>query len=119
MALDGPTAGAPPLLQPFLAGGWAVDLGAPSGTGVDDIHVWAFPIEGGVVNPAGGRFVAQGTSGGSRPDVGAVLGSQFTNSGFTFSISGLPTGDYVLGVYAHSTVSGTFNNVTQVVINVQ
>ena len=28
--------------SPFLIGGWAIDTGAPSGTGVDALHVWAY-----------------------------------------------------------------------------
>src|SRR4029450_10336624 len=30
----------------FAVAGWAVDTGAPSGTGVDAVHVWAFPTSG-------------------------------------------------------------------------
>lgn len=103
MSLDGPMNNSSPA-QPFLAGGWAVDLGAPAGVGVDAIHVWAFPVGGG--SP---MFVAAGTGGGSRPDVGAVFGSRFTNSGYTFTISNLPPGVYDLGVYVRSMVTNTFN----------
>src|SRR5262249_19394147 len=39
MSLDGPANNAT-ISQPFNTGGWAVDLGASSGTGVDAIHVW-------------------------------------------------------------------------------
>ena len=118
MSLDGPQPNAI-IAQPFLTGGWAVDLASPSGSGVDAVHVWAFPIVNGVVNPAQARFVAQGTSGGARPDVGAVFGSRFTNSGYSFVMTGLPPGQYVLGVYARSTVSGTFNQSKFVTITIQ
>ena len=57
--------------------GWAVDTGAPSGTGVDMIHVYAFPTSGGSPVPMGAA-----TYGLSRPDVGAIFGAQFNNSGF-------------------------------------
>lgn len=118
MALDTP-ANEATVTKPFVGTGWAVDLGAPSGTGVDGLHVWAFPIVNGTVNTAEPIFVSQVGTGQPRPDVGEAFGSQFTNSGYVFLISSLPAGRYVLGVYAHSTVSGTFNNVTFVTINVQ
>ena len=102
------------VVQPRIAGGWAIDLGAASGSGVDAIHVWAFPVGGG---PA--VFVAQAASSGARPDVGAGFGSQFTNSGYSYIINGLSPGVYDLGVYAHSTVSGTFNQFRVVRITVR
>ena len=117
MAIDGPANNATVTL-PVIARGWAVDLGAASGSGVDAIHVWAFPVINGVVDGAHGVFVNQGTP-GARPDVGAVFGSQFTNSGYTVVINGLTPGQHDLGVYARSTVSGTFNQVKFARITVQ
>ena len=32
---------------PFLIAGWAIDADAPSGSGVDAIHAWAWPAAGG------------------------------------------------------------------------
>lgn len=116
-SLDGPADNAT-LSPPFLAGGWAIDTGATSGTGVDAIHVWAFRIVNGVPS-SNGQFVAQGTAGGSRPDVGAVYGSRVMNSGYTFVIGNLAPGEYMLGVYARSPVSGTFNNAKFVRITIQ
>ncbi len=81
-----------------------MDLSAPTGAGVDAIHVWAFPTDG---SPA--RFVDQATLGGGRLDVGAVFGSQFNNAGYDFLMTGLAPGVYDIGVYARSTVTGTFN----------
>jgi len=106
MSLDGPANGAS-ITQPFITGGWAVDLRASSGAGVDAIHVWAFPVVNGVIGA--GQFVDAALLGGSRPDVGAVFGSQFNNAGFNFLMTGLAPGQYYVGVYARSTVSGTFN----------
>src|SRR6185369_3037631 len=42
LPLDGSTVG-----QTFSVGGWALNLGEPSGTGVDAIHVYAYPVSGG------------------------------------------------------------------------
>jgi RHS repeat-associated protein len=91
--------------QPFTVAGWAIDRGAPSGTGVDTVHVWAYR------NPGSGEaavFLGVAGYGSSRPDIGAAYGSRFTNSGYWLTVSGHPPGVYYLIVYAHSTVTGTF-----------
>jgi hypothetical protein len=94
----------------FEVGGWALDTGAPSGTGVDAVVFYVFPN-----GAAPGVYIGQGSYGWSRPDVAAFFGSsQFTNSGFHFSITGLGPGAYLLGVYAHSTVSGGFTGIKTV-----
>jgi hypothetical protein len=69
------------------------------------VHVWAYP------NPGSGQapvFVGAAGYGGSRPDVGTAFGSQFTPSAFSLTAS-LAAGYYQVVVYAHSTVTGTFN----------
>jgi hypothetical protein len=95
--------------------GWAVDSGGASGTGVDQVHVWAFPTGGGSATPLG---VA--TYGLSRPDVASALGNtRFINSGFQIAAP-LPPGNYTITAYLHSTVSGTFNltaSATNVTVN--
>jgi hypothetical protein len=63
-------------------------------------------------------YVGSGTYGGTRADVGAIFGSQFTSSGIHFTITGMGPGNYVLGAFAHSTVSNTFSAVTMVPITV-
>jgi hypothetical protein len=103
MSIDLPPSGST-VQQPFVASGWAVDLRAVNGIGVDAIHVYAFPVGGGA--PV---FVGQAATGGVRGDVGALFGSQFTNSGYTLAVAALAPGIYDMGVYAHSTVTGTFN----------
>jgi Fibronectin type III domain len=94
----------------FEVGGWALDTGAGSGTGVDAVVFYVFP------NSAGpGVYIGQGSYGWSRPDVAGFFGSsQFTNSGFHFSITGLGPGSYLLGAYARSTVAGGFTAVKTV-----
>jgi len=87
----------------FTVSGWAIDRGAPTGTGVDQVHVY--------VTPSGGAQVGLGmaTYGQARSDIGAAFGAQFTNSGFTFNASGLANGSYTLTIYARSTVTGSFS----------
>jgi len=47
--------------------------------------------------------------------VGAAFGSQFTNSGYALDVSGLPAGYYHLIIFAHSTVSGAWNQAHRVI----
>jgi hypothetical protein len=113
MMIDAPADGRE--VQPFRVGGWAVDLGATTGTGVDAIHVYAYPNPGSGTPPV---FAGAATYGGMRPDVGAVFGSRFTNSAYDLTVSGLTPGEYRLAVFARSTASGTFNNVRTVNVTI-
>jgi len=105
LALDRPGIGSR-LGRTFIASGWALDLAAPTGTGADAVHLWAFPTGGGT-----GIFLGAATYGTSRPDVGAAFGSRFTNSGFQLTASGVPPGNYTISAYMRSTYTGTFNAV--------
>lgn len=89
--------------QPFVLGGWAADLDASAGTGIDTLHVWAYPLTGGP--PV---FLGTATYAGARPDVAAIHGAQFRDSGFGLVIQGLTPGNYDLAVFAWSSVSGGF-----------
>jgi hypothetical protein len=115
MSVDAPGAGAP-VTRPFLLAGWAIDRDASSGTGVDAVLVWAYPTNGSPI------FVGWASVGGTRSDVGAIFGSPFTPSGFILTVtsSSLPAADtYVFAVFAHSTVTGTFNQARAVRVTVQ
>jgi bacillolysin len=104
MSLDAPLSGAS-LGSTFTVSGWAIDRGATSGTGVDLVHVWAFPANGRTP-----QFLGQANYGLPRPDVGALFGSLFTGSGFNMTVSGvLATGTYQITAFAHSTATNTFN----------
>ncbi len=76
--------------QPFVLAGWAADLDAATGTGIDTLHVWAYPL-------AGGAPVFLGTPilGGARPDVAAIHGDQFRAAGFTLPVQGLTPGSTI------------------------
>jgi hypothetical protein len=100
--VDTPSNGATVLSNGFLISGWAVDLGATSGTGIDVVVCWAYPKTGAAPILAG---VA--SYGHPRPDVGAWLGARFTPSGWGF-LGVLPPGGYTLAVYAHSTVNNSW-----------
>jgi matrixin/BACON domain-containing protein/all-beta uncharacterized protein len=89
--------------QPFLLGGWAADLYAAAGTGIDALHVWAYPLAGGP--PV---FLGATSYGGARPDVASIHGDQFRNSGFGVLVQGLPSGTYDLAVFPWSNVSNGF-----------
>ena len=104
MALDSPAAGAA-TISPITVAGWAIDAGDFSGSGVDAVHIWALPEDS---RPP--QFLGVATYGLSRPDVGAIFGARFTNSGYTLTAP-LDPGRYTIAAFARSTVAGTFTNV--------
>jgi hypothetical protein len=111
MALEAPGTGAS-LTQPFAIGGWAIHPGG-AGTGVAAVHVYAFPTTGGP-----GVFLGQASYGVSRPDIGAIFGAQFTNSGFSLNATSLSPGMYRIDVYALSSLTGTFNQIRSAFVTV-
>jgi hypothetical protein len=84
--------------------GWAVDLAATSGAGIDVVHVWAFPTNGG---PA--VWVGQAAVNAPRADLGSALGSQFTNCGYSLTLQNVGAGSYTLVAFGHSAVTGNFD----------
>ena len=56
-----------------------------------------------VAGPSGFFFLGATAYGGARPDVAAVYGSEFEDSGFGVIVQGLPAGDYDLALFAWST----------------
>jgi Tol biopolymer transport system component len=113
VVIDAPRANAP-VDQPFMIGGWAADLDAPTGTGVTTIHAWAYPASGGAP-----IFLGATVYGGMRPDVAAVYGDQFTESGFGLIAQGLAAGDYDVALFAWSTETMAFVAPTVVRVSVQ
>jgi hypothetical protein len=95
----------------FLVAGWAIDLDDTVGTGVDALHVWAYPR-----SACGGSgacsvppiFLGATAYGGNRPDVGAIYGDRFSASGYGLVVDGLEPGTYDIAVFAWSTARGGF-----------
>jgi hypothetical protein len=85
----------------MIVAGWAADLDSQDGSGIDRIHVWAYPRAGG-----GPLFVGEASYGGARPDVAAVYGDRFLNSGYGLKVRGLDAGSYDLAIFAWSTAKG-------------
>jgi hypothetical protein len=92
--------------------GWAIDIHAAVGTGVDAVHVWAFPQSGAPI------FVGVATLGGARPDLGALFGAQFSNSGFEVTGS-LPDSAYTIVAYRHRASTGQFDQLAVRTITVR
>ena len=102
IVIDTPSRGAKGAVaagQPFVIAGWAADLDSTVDGGVDAVHIWAYPRNGG--DPI---FLGQASLGGMRPDVSAVYGNRFLMSGYGGTAAGLPAGDYDLAVFGWSTV---------------
>ena len=109
ITIDRPVAGA--AVQPLTVSGWAVDGAAPSGPGVDAVHVYAYPQIGSPV------FLGAAAYGLARPDVGAAHGDRFTNSGYSLaSAMVLAPGMYTVVAFSHSVASGSFNATAAVVV---
>jgi hypothetical protein len=100
MSIDTPADGSD-VHEPFVVAGWALDLAATSGDGVDVLDVWAYPATG-----APAIFVGECATGGARPDVGAVFGASFSTSGYGLVVRGLAPGAYMLAVFEHSVIGG-------------
>ena len=97
----------------FVIGGWAIDPAAVSGTGINTIHIWAFPADGSAP-------VFLGVPGfGDRPDVTAAFGAQFRGAGYGLAVNMLPPGAWYLVVYAQTSVSGLFDATGVVLITVR
>jgi hypothetical protein len=102
------------LASGFVVSGWAFDLTAPSGTGIDAVHVWAFPASG-----ASPVFLGAAGLGGVRSDVASIFGGRTMSSGFAVTSAPLPRGLYTVIAYAHSTATGAFNNAGARLVTVQ
>jgi phosphatidylserine/phosphatidylglycerophosphate/cardiolipin synthase-like enzyme len=114
MSLDVPGSGAT-VAQGFWIGGWALDLGAASGGGVDVVHAYAYPLDWG----GGAIFLGQAPVDVRRADLAAAFGAQFGSSGFSLVTPALSPGRYRLVVYAHSSVAGAFTAMRMIDVRVQ
>ena len=100
------------VMQPFSIRGWAADSSSFAGTGVDAVHVYAYP--GSMSSTA--IFLGPASYGAARTDVASALGgSRFTNTGYALPVTKLKAGTYVFVVYAHSTVTGTWAAATRTI----
>ena len=105
--------------------GWSIDRSvestSQSGTGVDTLHVYAYP------NPTttGGApiFLGVASVGVARPDVGAILGARYNNAGYHLAVNrsalGLAPGIYNIAVHMHSQVSNSFITVGVIRVTLQ
>jgi hypothetical protein len=122
MSIDIPSAESTLAANALWVSGWAMDRSVASttisGTGVDALHVYAFP------NPGSGQaaiFLGVATQNVARSDVAAIYGSRYALSGYELAVSPtlLAPGVYNIAVVAHSVVTGTFNNVAVVRVTLQ
>jgi hypothetical protein len=100
--------------RPFVVAGWALDLAARDGAGIDTVHVWAYP--------AGGRdpiFLGVAVTGDPRPDVAAIYGPAFERCAYHLVAKALPPGTYIVTVYAHRAATGAFDGVQTVTVTVR
>ena len=114
MHIDEPAPTAP---QPFRVRGWAIEQSVNPADGpqptVSLVHVWAWPVLGGVPT-----FLGAVPASGNRPDIAAVFGSAYAAAEFSVPVHGLPTGTYAIVAYALSARLGTFTQQTGVLVSV-
>jgi hypothetical protein len=102
IVIEAPTANGV-VSAPFVVSGWAVDPEAASGTGMDTVQVFTCPV---ACTGSNGTFRGMATYGLARPDIATLMGnSRFTNSGFSFTFSTLPVGQYEVQLQIRSTYS--------------
>jgi glucose/arabinose dehydrogenase len=97
---------------PLTVAGWAIDLGFSSATGVDAVHVWAFPIDG-----SAGVFLGS-SYGLARQDVANAYGTHYLNSGYSVNVTSLPAGTYNITAFAHSTVTNAFDRNARALVEI-
>src|SRR5262249_10249834 len=112
MALDIPSTTGQ-VSSSFVVAGWALDLNATNGPGVDVVNVWAVPQDG---EPA--LFLGTADYGFDRPDVAAVYGVAAKSSAYSLKVADLPPGTYRIVVTAHSCISGGFDQVRSRIVTV-
>ena len=105
--------------QPILLAGWAADLDSDIDSGVDTVHVWAYPVVDSGTRHGDPIWIGVAAYGGSRPDVAAVYGERFKKSSYGIYVNGLPPGTYDLAVFAYSTVTGGFAPASTVRVTIQ
>ena len=109
MNLEAPQPGA--YLLPIGIFGWAIDLAAERGSGIDLVEV----LDGG----CGGIVLGVAQHGVERPDIAREYGEQFLRSGWQFQLDSVLPGDHVIGARARTVVTGEFNQCDSVVITVE
>ncbi len=114
MGLDAPLDGAV-LTGPFFVSGWALEIASADDPGVDAVHVWAWPMDG-----SAPVFLGVATLGGPRADVADAFGPQYLWAGYYLPVTAPPgAGDYAVAIYAHSTITHTFNNASVVRVTIR
>jgi hypothetical protein len=98
-SLDAPQAGSS-TSSPVRISGWVIDRAdvdqTPDGSGIEFIQIYAYPVAGGAPTLVCGPYAVD-----PRPDVAAIFGSRFVNSGFNCETP-MSAGTYDLAVYLFS-----------------
>jgi protocatechuate 3,4-dioxygenase beta subunit len=118
MAIDSPGSGSVP--ASFVINGWAIDTTATANTGIDAVHVYIWNSDA-AGNVAGGAqsgtqlWFSPAVYGSPRPDVASQDGSQFGLSGFSVQGPALSSGNFLVGVFAHSAINGSWSELSRII----
>ena len=110
--LDAPRPGAV-VTSYFHVGGWAIDWASSNGTGIETVHVWAYPANG-----APPVFLGVPST-GARPDVAAAFGANFIGCGFGLNVQGLAPGSYMLAIFPYSQALNGFDFASAISVNIR
>ena len=97
----------------LLVSGWVADVTAQGWAGIDGVELWSGD------RTSGGTKLGTGTVGLPRPDIGDIVGSNFTNSGFSMVVpssawANIPAGNVELRLYVHTPNKGYWYRATHV-----
>jgi hypothetical protein len=90
--------------SPAEISGWAFENASVSDSGIDGVHVYAYP-NAGAGTPI---FLGLATVGLPRPDVAAQFGAAYADAGWSLSAPPLSQGIYLIAAFSHSRVTGRF-----------
>ncbi len=91
------------LTAPINVQGWAIDRASAVDSGIDAVHVYAWPNPGSGTAPL--FLGAADSTRMPRPDIAAIFGAQFRDSGYSVGVCCLKSGTYQLAVYGHSSIT--------------
>jgi hypothetical protein len=113
MAIDRPAADEV-VSAAFTVAGWAIDVASEHESGIDTVHVWAYPSDG-----SAPIWLGVADCGSARTDVAGLFGATFTNSSYSLSVSSLAPGSYDVVVYPHRARTNTFEGAQMVRVTIR
>jgi uncharacterized protein YkwD len=97
----------------FYIAGWAIDRGATSNTGIDQVYALVYPCDSTTAVTGDPVFQGPTAYGAGRDDIANAFGAQFRNSYYVLQTPAFKPGLYLVVVYIHSTIGNTWTPVSR------